>query len=256
MFVKEAFKKIYSGEDVSSRHLALFSLCGIVGLYDAYILNSGIDSIGLYEKIGYASVWILYSIYFVGYETIFLHERKLPEIDTNSFKIVCNKPLMLVVGISILMLIAKFLPEFVGITFILELLLAVPLTAIQAGYSFNYNSDNVLPFVKLFSIGDYIMLMLKRILFFTCAYIFVSTVIFIIFFVVGFIIGFSGVSLHLIDASDISMIVSSYQVIITKLSNYISGILFVYVLSIICLVWDYELIKMKERYNEDFQNND
>lgn len=253
MFVKEAFQKLYNGEDVFSKHLSLFSLCGIIGLYDAYVLNSGINSVGLYEKIGYAIVWTLYSIYFVGYETIFLHERSIPEVDLNPLKIVFNKPLLFVVGISILLLTAKFLPQYLGLAFLLELLLAVPLTAIQAGYSYNYNTDDILPFVKSLSMRNYLSLLMKRILFFICAYLFVSTVIFVLFFVFGFIIGFGGVTLHLFEVSDVSLMMSSIQSVITKLSNYISGILFVYVLTICCLVWDYELIKEKD--NENIRNN-
>ena len=256
MFVKEAFNKLYKGEEAFSRHLSLFSLCGIIGLYDAYVLNTGIESLGLIQKAGYALVWVLYSLYFVGYETIFMHERKLPEIDSNPLKIIFNKPLLLVIGVSILLLIAKFLPEYLGIAFLLELLLAVPLTAIQAGFSYNYNSDDVLPFVKSFSIGEYFGLLFKRILFFICAYFLVSVIIFVIFFVFGFVIGFGGVALHLFEVADVSLMIGSLQAIITKLSNYISGILFVYILSITCLVWDYELIKMKEREDENIGNND
>ena len=256
MFVKEAFNKLYKGEEAFSRHLSLFSLCGIVGLYDAYVLNSGIDSLSIYGTIGYAIIWILYSMYFIGYETIFLHERNIPEIDLRSFKIVLNKPLMFIFAISLLTLTAKFFPQYLGMAFLLELLLAVPLTAVQAGFSYNYNTDNVLPFVKSFSLNEYFSLLFKRILFFICAYVLVSVIIFIIFFVVGFVIGFGGVYLQMFEAADVSLMIGSLQVIITKLSNYISGILFVYILSITCLVWDYELIKMKERENEDFRNND
>ena len=256
MFIKEAFNKLYKGEEAFSRHLSLFSLCGIIGLYDAYVLNAGIESLGLIQKAGYALVWVLYSLYFVGYETIFMHERKLPEIDSNPLKIIFNKPLLLVVGVSILLLVAKFLPEYLGIAFLLELLLAVPLTAIQAGFSYNYNSDDVMSYVKRFSLNDYFSLLFKRILFFICTYVFVSLFIFIIFFVFGFVFGFGGVALHLFEAADVGLMIGSLQAIITKLSNYVSGILFVYLLSITCLVWDYELIKMKERENENTWNND
>ena len=256
MFIKEAFNKLYKEDNAFSRHLSLFSLCGIIGLYDAYVLNTGIESLDIIQKTGYALVWILYSLYFVGYETIFMHERKLPEIDLNPLKIIFNKPMLFVVGVSILLLVAKFLPEYLGIAFLLELLLAVPLTAIQAGFSYNYNSEDVLSYIKRFSLNDYFSLLFKRILFFICTYVLVSVIIFVIFFVFGFIIGFGGVSLHLFEASDVSLMIGSLQVIITKLSNYISGILFVYLLSITCLIWDYELIKMKEREDEDNRNND
>lgn len=256
MFVKEAFNKLFKGENAFSRHLSLFSLCGIIGLYDSYVLNNGLESLDIIQKTGYTIVWILYSLYFVGYETIFMHERNLPEIDLNPLKRIFNKPLLIVVGVSILLLTAKILPEYLGVAFILEILLAVPLTAIQAGFSYNYNSDDVWNYVKRFSLNDYFSLLFKRILFFICTYILVSAIIFVIFFVFGFVIGFGGVAFHLFEAADVSLMIGSLQAIITKLSNYISGILFVYLLSITCLVWDYELIRMKERENENIWNND
>ena len=111
-------------------------------------------------------------------------------------------------------------------------------------------------YVKRFSLNDYFSLLFKRILFFICTYVFVSLFIFIIFFVFGFVFGFGGVALHLFEAADVGLMIGSLQAIITKLSNYVSGILFVYLLSITCLVWDYELIKMKERENENTWNND
>ena len=90
-------------------------------------------------------------------------------------------------------------------------------------------------------------MLIKRVLLFICAYIFVSIVIFLIFFVAGFVIAL----IYQGDSAEISMFISSLQTVVVKLSNFISGILFVYILSIICLVWDYELIKMKERKNEN-----
>lgn len=256
MYIKEAFKKIYSGDDNSfSRHLALFSICGIIGLFDAYVITNGIKSISLYETIGYAFAWIVFSLFFIGYETIFLHDRNIPEVDFNSLKIVFNKPLMLIFAVSLLTLTAKFAPQYLGIAFLAELLLAVPLTAIQAGYSYNYNTDDVLPFVKSFSIGEYFSLLFKRILFFICSYIIVSVIIFIVFFIVGFIIGFTGVAFFGHEISDLVLTAGAFQNIIAKLSNYLAEILFVYILSISCLVWDYELIKTKEGKNEDIRND-
>ena len=247
MYIKEAFKKLFTGDDVFSRHLTLFSICGLVGLYDAFISVNGLENTEMYGQIGYALVLILYSMFFLGYETLFLHERNLPDINLNSFKIVFCKPLFLVFLASVLLVLAKFSPEHLTLAFILELLLAVPLTAIQAGYSYNFNNENVITFLKSFRFNDYISLLIKRVLLFICAYIFVSIVIFLIFFVAGFVIAL----IYQGDSAEISMFISSLQTVVVKLSNFISGILFVYILSIICLVWDYELIKMKERKNEN-----
>ena len=44
-----------------------------------------------------------------------------------------------------------------------------------------------------------------------------------------------------------SMAISSQQVTIAKLSNYIASILYTYIISIGILVWDYELLKTYER---------
>lgn len=252
MFIKEAFKKIYKGENIFSKHLTLFSVCGMLGLFDAYVVSNGITNLESYEKFFYVIVWVLFSMFFIGYETLFLHDRSLPETDLNSFKIVLNKPLMFVFAVGILLVFAKVFPEYLFIAMLLELFLAVPLTAVQAGFSYNFDSDSVSAYVKNFSLNDYIVLLLKRILIFICAYIFISLVIFIIFFVFGFVVGFGSAFLYKIPIQDISLMVGSFQAVIVKLSNYISSIISVYVFSICSLVWDYELIKTKERENGNF----
>ena len=74
------------------------------------------------------------------------------------------------------------------------------------------------------------------------AYMIAIFVIFALFFTLGFIIAI----LYKGDAASIGFMISSHQVVIGKLSNFITTILFTYTITISSLVWDYEIIKINE----------
>lgn len=239
----EGLKKLYSGENAFQRHIVLFSICGIVGLFEAYVQMNP----GRLENIGMFLLSILFEFFVCGYETIFLKERELPETDLRSLKLVLKKPILIVflAGIPLLYL-TKFHPRYASIAFLLEILLVVPLTTIQAGYSYNYDEHEAFEFWYKIRFFDYFSLMFKRIWVIICSYAIVFISIFILFFIVGFTCAF----IFRGDIASLSLIMSSQQDIIYKLSNYFSMIAIVYILTIGTLVWDYELITMKERTDE------
>ena len=80
-------KKIYSGEKAFERHISLFSICGIAGILNAYIAlaNQGLIDISNIQKICFTILLIIFGMFFIGYETIFMHSREIPDIDSNSF---------------------------------------------------------------------------------------------------------------------------------------------------------------------------
>ena len=235
----EALKRIYSGKDAFSRHLTLFSICGIMGLVDVYVNTEGVNLTGLWFYIIFC---LLFALFITGFEIIFLKERELPDSDFRAFKLLLNKPMLFVALITSLIVLTKLFPQCAKLAFFIELILAVPMTLIQAGYSYNYNPDEAFSLFEKVSVKDYIVLLLKRAGLILLGYIIVSAIIFIIFFIVGIGIGISRRG----DLQSVGLIISSLQFTVTKLSNFIAGIFLVYVLTITALVWDYELIKTFE----------
>jgi len=242
----EGFKKLYSGEKAFSRQLALFSVCGIVGLFNAYISFDKLSfaEVTFMQKCAFEVLWILFAFFLTGYETLFLHERHIPEIDMRSLNLVLSKTLFFVFLISLpLGLTAMFLPQYTGVAFFIELCLAVPLTMLQGGFSYNFqDSDAGMLFAK-FGVKEYFVLVFKRLLMIMFAYFSTYFLVFLIFFIAGIVITlmYSG------DVNSIGLLISSQQTVIAKLSNFIAGILLIYFLTIGTLVWDYELIKTYER---------
>ena len=242
MKIIEGLKKIYSGNDVFPRHLSLFSLCGIAGLVDVYAMSEGINSLNLIGLICYIIFCLIFALFITGYEIIFLRERELPDIDLRAFKLLLNKPLMVVVFITSFLVLAKLLPNFAQALFLLELLFAVPITLIQAGFSYNYNAKEAFNLFSKLSFKNYFTLLLKRLSLIIFSYVIIALIIFVIFFVIGVLIVISQQG----DIQSAGLIISSMQFTVSKLSNFISGILLVYMLTVFTLAWDYELIKTFE----------
>ena len=236
--MREGLKCLYKGKDALSRQVALFSLCGIFGLVDIYYSINDFD--GVIPTILYVFLWIIFSMYIVGYEVIFLNERELPDINFRPFKLIVKKPLIYFLIFIIPMVIAKLFPEYVWAAFLTEMLLAVPITMIQAGYSYNFIEDEAYKLFENSSFWNYIKLFFKRILLFIGAYLAVSIVIFLIFFIIGLVLTIKW------DFEKVGLLISSNQYMIERLSNFFAGIFLVYVLTITTLVWDYELIKTYE----------
>ena len=242
----EGIKKLYTGEKTFSRQLTLFSVCGIIGLFNALVSldKLALAEVTLLQKCAFLFVWILFAFFLTGYETLFLHERHIPEIDMRSLKIVLSKTLFCVFLFSIpLALVAMFFPKFTSVAFFVEICLSVPLTMLQAGFSYNFqDSDAGMLFAK-FGIKEYFTLVFKRLWAIVLSYLITYTLVFLIFFVVGLVVAL----IYRADLTSIGFIISAQQTLIAKLSNFISGIFLMYFLTIGTLVWDYELIKTYER---------
>jgi len=241
MKMKEGFKKLF--ENGFTKQIALFSVCGIVGLFDAYFSVNGVNTLLLWEKFVYALMLGAFAFFIIGFETKFLHERQIPEIDMESFKLTCNRVLFIIFLIGIPIIMVKFYPKYTFIAFCLELLLAVPLTLIQAGFSYNYNENEAFSLLKKLNLADYIALLVKRLWIIFLSYSTVFFIVFLIFFLSGFVVSI----LYGGDATSIAYAISSNKLIISKLSGFISEIILIYVLTIGTLIWDYEVIKTYER---------
>ncbi len=242
MYTSEALSKLYKGREAFSRQLLLFSVCGIVGLFNAYVTIMGAENVNLLEKCAYGILWILFAFFFTGYETLFLHERELPEADMRSFKLPLNKLLFLIFLAGVPLFFTAFFTKYAGLAFVVEMLLTVPLTTLQAGFSYNFNNDDAYSLIKHLNFKNYILLILKRLWVIICSYVIVFTLIFLIFFIAGVVVAV----MYRGDAGEIGFTISTNQHLITKLSQFITGILLVYFLTIATLVWDYELVKNLE----------
>lgn len=241
----EGLKKLYCGEKAFERHLSLFSICGIVGIFSAYIAlaNQEIIEISNIQKLGFATIPIIFTLFFIGYETIFMHTREIPDISLDSFKIALKKIPLIISLISICILIISLFTKYQYPAFCGEMIIAIPLTMMQAGFSYNYNNSEYKLLFHKFRVKEYFLLLIKRLWIVILSYITTYFLIFVIFFVIGIIIAiyYKG------NLSTISLTISSQQVTVEKLSNYIASILFTYIVSIGMLTWDYELLKTYER---------
>ena len=241
----EGLKYLYSGVNWKQRQITLFSICGIAGLINGYLsLNAqGLIEIPLYQKAALAMLLIIFSLFLTGYEILFMHERRVPDSDMRAFKLGLNKIPFLVFIIGVPLLLISLFTKYQYPAFCIETFLAVPLTMLQAGFSYEYNNNDVLKLFKSFRIKEYFLLLIKRLWVIISSYIITFALVFIIFFIGGIIIAlyFKG------DINSLGLTLSSHQVILLKLSNYITSILLVYTLTTGTLVWDYELIKTYER---------
>lgn len=250
MFIKEGIKILSNGTDIKSRQLSLFSICGIMALIDTLVILNGFWNLRIYEQIAYLVLWIVFLLFFTGYETLFLRERELPEIDMRSINIVFNKTLLSIFLIEFALFFIRLVFHNNFFTILSDLLLAVPLVAIQAGYSYNFDDNQSFELLKRTNFKLFFNLAWKRFLMTLCAY---SIVIFIL------LIMFLGLGIGLLIAAkgQIDYLIYTFaaqQHVIFKLTLFISGILLEYILTNTVLVWDYELLKSYEnssaKYNE------
>lgn len=245
--MKEAIKILFSGENTADKQICLFSLCGIIGLTCGILALEvqNIIEISILQKI-LLGIWaIIYTLFWTGYETIFLHTRKLPDITMDCFKIGLKKVPFITFLISIPFVLCNLFLKTqptVLLIYITSLVLSLPLTMAVAGFSYKYDNNDFLLLFKKFKIKDYFLLLLKMLWLGIAAYMITIFVIFALFFTLGFIIAI----LYKGDAASIGFMISSHQVVIGKLSNFITTILFTYTLTISTLVWDYEIIKTNE----------
>ncbi len=239
----DGLRSLFKGKDSFSRQIMLFSICGTIGLLDVYLSIMEPNNLNIYSQIIFGGIWVLFGMFVMGYEVVFLHERELPDIDFRPLKILLKKPLVYFLLFIIPLSLVKLFPQYMKIAFILEMLLAVPLTMIQAGFSYNYSNSETFKLFEDAKLKDFVVLFFKRIGLIILGYLFVSIVVFILFFILGFVI-----AVVLRGNSDsLILLLSSQQFIIVKLSNFISGILLIYVLTNATLLWDYDLIKTYER---------
>ncbi len=242
----EGFKNLYCGNNVFERQVILFSICGIIGLFNAFIEfeKQGFAEITRVHKCIYFGLWIIFMFFLTGYETLFLHERHIPEIDLRSLKIVFNKILFFVFLVSVSLAVVSFkFPSYTSAAFAAEILLSIPLTMIQAGYSYNFQENEAGMFFAKLRVKEYFILMLKRLWIICLAYLVTFSFVFLVFFIAGVVIAL----IYKGDVTTISLTISSQQLVIAKLSSLITGVVLVYALTIGTLVWDYELIKTYER---------
>ena len=241
----EGLKYLYSGVNWKQRQLSLFSICGIAGLLNGFISPAGIEDIieiSIFNKIMITLALILFGLFITGYEIIFMHERRIPDIDMRSFKYAFNKIPFIVFLIGVPFLVVGLFTKYQYLAFCLETLFAIPLTMMQAGFSYDYNNNGAFMLFKKFKIKEYLLLLIKRLWVIIISYIITFALIFLIFFIAGIVIAFS----YKGDVSALSLTISSHQTMILKLSNYIMSILLTYILTSAALVWDYELITTGE----------
>ncbi len=237
----EGFTNLFTTKDAFPRGLTLFSICGIVGLLQGYIALGETDAIWKYSL---AVISIIFTFFLTGYEILFMNERKIPDIDMRSIKLFKNKIPIIVFLVCIpLSLISLFAPHYQHKAFCIEAILAVPLTMLQAGFSYNFSDKDWAKIFKRFKITDYISLFLKRIWIIILAYATTFTAIFCLFFIIGFIMAL----MYRGDLTEIGLIISSKEYAIKTIATFMTGILMVYTLTIGTLIWDYELIKTYER---------
>ncbi len=242
--MREALACLYKGENALPRQICLFSICGVAGLINGYmsLVEQYYNDANIYLKIGLAVLIILFSFFIVGFETEFLHTRKIPDSDMNIFKIAAKKIPFIIFLICIPLYMISIFSKYQYLAFCIETLLAIPLTMMQAGFSYNFENADAFKLFHKFNVKDYFMLLIKRLWVVIAAYAITLFAVFVIFFITGLTIAlfFKG------DINSITLALSAQQTQLAKLSNYITAILLIYTLAIGILVWDYELIKTYE----------
>lgn len=241
----DGIKKVFAGNDALARQISLFSICGIAGLVNGYfaLYSENMSTMALAAKISLTFLLILFALFFTGFEVLFMKERELPEIDMRSFKVALKKIPFVVFLIGVPFLLVSLFTKYASIAFIFELFLSIPLTMLLAGFSYNYDNSGAKLLFENFNIKDYAVLLFKLLLVIGVCYALTFILVFLIFLIAGIVI----VIMHKADANAVVMLISSQQVAILKLANYLTGILLIYLLSIGTLVWNYEVIKTYEK---------
>lgn len=242
--MREALNYLYKGQNALQRQICLFSLCGIAGLINGYmaLVEQYYNDADIYLKITFAILIIFFSFFLIGFETEFLHTRRIPDVDMNTFKTAARKIPFLIFLVGIPLCLVSMFSKYQYLAFCVETLLAIPLTMIQSGFSYNFKNADAFKLFYKFNVKDYFILLIKRLWVVIAAYAVTLLIVFVIFFIVGLTIAI----IYKGEINSISLTLSSQQTQIAKLSNYITAILLVYTLTIGVLVWDYELIKTYE----------
>ena len=243
--MREALKYLYTGQNALQRQICLFSICGIAGLINGYIALAEqlYNDASIYTKIIFAGLIILFGFFIIGFETEFLHARRIPDSDVNVLKTALKKIPFIIFLIGVPFCLVSLFTKYQYQAFCIQTLLAIPITMIQAGYSYNFQNSDAFKMFSKFKVKDYFMLLIKRIWVVIASYAVTLISVFLIFFVIGVCTAL----LYKGDVNSISLALSAHQTQIAKLSNYITAILLVYTLTIGTLVWDYELLKTNER---------
>lgn len=240
----EGIKVLYSGKDWLNRQICLFSVCGILGIINAYLAlgMQSINEITTIQKLLFAGLNLIFCLFFVGYETTFLRTRELPDISLEALKIGLKRTPFIVFLISIPITMLSLFSKQHYFVFCADTILAIPMVMLLAGFSYNYDNNEICKFFKIFRAKEYFTLLIERIWVVIMCYIITLSIIFTKIVVLCLIIAFT----YKGDVSTIDLLLSSKMIIIAKLASYIIIVLLTYILSIGTLAWDYELITTGE----------
>ena len=240
----EGIKILYSGKDWINRQICLFSVCGILGIINTYLAleMQSVNEVTIAQKILFGTLNILFYLFFIGYETIFLRSRELPDISLEVFKVGLKSIPFIVFLISIPITMLSLFSKQHYFAFCADTILAIPMVMLLAGFSYNYDNNEICKFFKIFRAKEYFTLLIERIWVVIMCYIITLSIIFAKLVVVCLIIAFT----YKGDVSTIGLLLSSKMIIIAKLASYIIIVLLTYILSIGTLAWDYELITTGE----------
>ena len=244
-YLKEGIKKTFSGTDVLARHITLFSVCGIAALAEIFIgfAKQDLTVITIKQKVICSLIILLFTLFFTGYEVLFMKEREIPDIDMKVFKIFSNKIMFFVFFINAIITAMSIWTNFEYPLFISGFLLIVPLTMLQTGFSYNFDECGAFEFLKKFNLKDYIILSLKALWVFLVCNLVALGIVFVIILIALLIY----LLVNHAEMLSAFMNIISHQIIITKLFYYLNGIVLTYVLTLGNLAWDYELIRTFEK---------
>ena len=240
----EGIKILYSGKDWINRQICLFSVCGILGIINTYLAleMQSVNEVTIAQKILFGTLNILFYLFFIGYETIFLRSRELPDISLEVFNVGLKSIPFIVFLISIPITLLSLFSKLHYFAFCADTILAIPMIMLLAGFSYNYDNNEIFKFFKIFRAKEYFTLLIERIWVVIMCYIITLSIIFVKLVVVCLIIAFA----YKGDVSTIGLLLSSKMIIIAKLASYVVIVLLTYILSIGTLAWDYELITTGE----------
>ncbi len=241
----EGLKRVFSGKDVLARQISLFSVCGIAGLINGHfaLSSSGIVNSALSIKIIFSLLLVLFYLFFTGYKVLFLREGELPDIDMRAIKLAFKKIPFIVFLISAGILSLNLYTHLAVLTFLVEVLFVVPIAMMLTGFSYNYeNKDAGLLFQK-FSAKDYLMLLIKWLIVITACYALTLLIVVAIAVAAGIVYAI----MTGIDASEFINLVSMNKLMLAMFANYVTGIVFTYILTIGILTWNYEVLKTAEK---------
>lgn len=234
-----SLQRIFLGKNIITKHISLFALCGISGILEVYLLmNKFTFPVGVL----FAGIIIFLELYFTGYETLFMQKRELPEFDMLPLKIALKKLPLFVFLVSLLFLGLSFVPDKYSVIFTLGILVSIPLSILQAGFSYNFENKDAFEFIQKFSGKDYFILFLKKIvIIFLC-----DAMIFVLMLAAIIVFGIAYALLHGGNVTQLLSLILSHHDASVKLVAYVFGVLMSYIVFCGFLAWDYELIKMKE----------